>query len=329
MRRLLPLLALGVACQEPFDVQRKDLGPFRIAAVGVRDGVAQAAIWSGEGAFHLQAPVLEWSLDGQPIGTGWQVEVPGTGALALEVTAPDGQVHHATVSASEPPPPFLVARAAVDLGQDLSLEARRAAAEVPVDATAPEGQAMRLTLSFPQDSDSGDSGSGDSGSGDATSEALTLRWMSAGGQGTLLEVQTLAADLLAEEVVFDDGEVASRTDSGPGIYTQLALVLDGQGGNRWSWVDAAVGVEGALLHHEDRLLALDADPSTGLLAVTLQATDDLWGLAPTDPVAVSDLAEQQALSCAPADQPFRLAWVVEGRCTRDELQDARVVLEVR
>ena len=51
-------------CAEPFEVRRQELSGFRIAAVGVVDGKASAAIWSGEGLGHAEAPILEWSMDG-------------------------------------------------------------------------------------------------------------------------------------------------------------------------------------------------------------------------------------------------------------------------
>lgn len=253
------------------------------------------------------------------MGEGWEVEVGEASAVALDVAAADGQHLAATLSVSEGPAPFTVSRHSVDIGDDLSLDARRAATATEVDTAAASGQAQRLALSWPDDT----------WPDDTDTTALSTRWMSAGGQGTLLEVEAFAADVLAEEVVFEDGEVLSREDSGPGIYTQLALVIDGRGGNRWSWVDAAIGVEDLLIHHEDRLLSLDVDTSTGLVAVTLEQTDDLWGIAPADPLAVSDLAEQDALPCAPVDQPFRLAWIVEGRCSRPDVVGSRVVLEVR
>lgn len=312
-RRLLPLALLITACQEPFAVQRKDLGPFRIAALGVEDGRARAAIWSGLGAWHEARPRLEWSLDGAPLGEGFEVEVPGGGELGLRATSAEGEVRQARLSVGTPPPAFEVERLAVTLGEDLSLEARREAATSPVETSAPADAAMRLALRLEE----------------AAETDLALRWMSAGGRGTLLEVEALAADVLAEEVVFEDGAVASREESGPGIYTQLALLQDGRGGNRWAWIDAAIGVEEPLLHHEHRLLALDAATHTGLLAVTLEAREDPWGLAPVDPEPVTDLSAQEALDCAPAGEPFRLAWVVEGRCARPEVLGARVVLEVR
>ena len=47
----LLLAGLLPGCAEPFAVNRHDLGPFRIAALGVVDGQASAAIWSGQ-PFH-------------------------------------------------------------------------------------------------------------------------------------------------------------------------------------------------------------------------------------------------------------------------------------
>lgn len=309
----LGLLLLGAACQEPFDVRRKDLGPFRIAAVGTEQGVARAAIWSGVGAYHDDAPLLSWSQDGVALGEGHDVAVPGTGLLQLSVTAPDGSVHQAQVSVAEPPPAPAVAREAVSLGADLSLDARRAASGSPVEGSVASGEAVRLRLSWEEGVDS---------------SAWSTRWMSAMGEGSLLELETFAADVIADEVELEEDEVISREAGEDGITTHLALVIDGAGGNRWTWLDAAIGVDQPLVRHEGRLLALGEEAAPGLVAVRMESSDDLWGLQPVFLEAVSDLDSQDPLPCAPADQPFRLAWLVEGRCTRGEVAGARVVLEL-
>lgn len=338
LRPILPLALLLLAgCQQPFDVTRKDLGPARIAAVGAVDDVLQAAIWSGQGAWHDQAPDLSWAVADTPqtdttqandewtlLGTGWQVPAPPAGStVQCSVIDADGATLVAQFTVASAPPVFTLTRQAVDLGTDLgtdlSLDARRAAPTIPIDASVAADQAQRLSLSWPTKPDTA---------------ALTTRWMSAAGLGTLLELDTFSADFLAEDIVFDDSVsdnslIESRSSTGPGVYTQLALVMDGAGANRWSWIDAAVGVDTTLIHHEDRLLALDVDTSTGLVAVTLQSSDDLWGVLPTDPAAVTDLSDQDPLPCAAKGQPFRLAWIVEGRCARPDVLGARVVLAVQ
>ena len=102
--RALPLILGLAACQEPFSVNRRELGPFRIAAVGVVDGVASAALWSGLGLYHDERPSLTWTLDGAPLGEGFDVAVPAEGGqLGLTVTAPDGRVYVAEVTARAAP----------------------------------------------------------------------------------------------------------------------------------------------------------------------------------------------------------------------------------
>lgn len=317
MPPLLPALAL-LACQEPFDVSRKDLGPFRVAALGVQDGLAQAAIWSGEGLFHSAAPALAWTLDGEALGEGWDVEVPGAGVLGLTVTAPDGSEHQAQLPVTErsltdtPPRPELT-REAVTLGDDLRLDTRQGLEATALSTSAPEGDAVRLTL--------------------GASEGTTLRWMTAAGLGTLLELDAQRADVLAEELAWDDDAVLVQRDPlGPGLYPQLALLLDGAGGNTWLWADAAIGVDSPLLRHEGRLLPADDDlgGAAGWVSAVLVAEDTLQGFRLEQVAAVpeGDLTAMDPLPCAPADQPFRLAWAAEGRCARPDLDGASVVLEV-
>lgn len=67
------LAVLLSACAPPFDHTRKDLDDFRL--LGVRWGeTPEAAVWSGEGAFHRQAPTLEWSIDAAAGTAGVRVE---------------------------------------------------------------------------------------------------------------------------------------------------------------------------------------------------------------------------------------------------------------
>lgn len=303
MRRSTFLLL--TACQGPFDEDRHDLSGFRIAAIGVEDGAAKAAVWSGVGPWHEATPSLAWSLNDQPLGEGFDVPVNGEGELTLIATSPDGEVRTARVDVRPSGGAPTVQRQAVVLDQALTLEARQGVTGVDVETTVSSGEAARLLL-------------------DGVQEAESARWMSAGG--TVLELELDAADFLAEDIVFDDGELVSRDPSGNGLYPLLALLIDGAGGNRWLWVDAAVGVEDVLLRHEGRLVRADAVVEAGLVAATL-IEDSSGGVALSDVVSVSDTEQQDDLPCLPS-APISLSWIAEGRCARPDVLGARVVLEV-
>ena len=313
----LAAVAAASACQEPFDADRHDLRGLRIAALGVEDGVASAAVWSGLGPWHEQAPTLAWTLDGAVLGEGPSVSLPAGTAdgstLALLVTDADGVQRSAQLTVRDLVglDDLSVARAAVEVGADLSLEARRALESTPVELAVAEGQGVRLTLS-------------------GLREAEQARWMSAAG--TVLELERDAADFLAEDILLDDGEVVQRLPLSAGLYPGLALVLDGTGGNRWLWTDAAVGEAGTaagLVRHRGRLLPADATATAaGLIAATLEA-DDTTGVSLSGVEVVADTAQQEALPCMPAGADrFEVAWIAEGRCPRPEVLGARVVLEV-
>ena len=128
-----------------------------------------------------------------------------------------------------------------------------------------------------------------------------------------------------------------------GISPVLALVYDGEGANRWIWFDAAIGIDTPLIRHEGRLLALtqadgaevaSAAQQSGWLVATLSRSDDAIGVALSEATALPatdegpDLSLQSTLSCAPSDTPFRMAWLAEGRCIRDDVDGATVILEV-
>lgn len=303
---LLPICLLA-GCAPTF-AERQDLLGFRIAAVGAVDGEARAAIWSGD-LFHTAATTLEWTADGTSIGEGWGVVVPDDASeLALVATAPDGTVREAVVSVGAAPPPLTVTRAAVDIGADVSIAARSGLAAEPVDGAVPDGAAVRLVVADAAD--------------------RQQRWMVASGEGTLLELDAVTADVLNEELTFDDGEVEARRALDAGTRHVLVLSLDGAGGNRWRWVDAVFGAAGPLIAHGGWLLPFEADASTGLVAVTLDDVTAAGVGTWSDPVAVSDLSAHEAPACAPADAPFELDWLVDGRCLVEDVDGRRLVLEV-
>lgn len=310
---ILPALAALSACAPPFDVARKDLGPFRIAAMGVHEGVAHAAVWSGQGMAHAQAPSLAWSLDGEPLGEGSDLALPEDAVdgalLELVATSATGEQAQALLTLLDSTQDLQVQRAAIEVGEDLSLTTRR---ELPPLETqhAADGQAVRVSLENARGS---------------------LRWMSASGLGTVLELSETQADVLADEVVFENEEgawvVAERELGEPGIYHQLVLDLDPELGNRWAWVDVAVGVDEPLIEHFGRLIPGEVTSDAGLMQVTLRAVSGDLELEALSPV--EDLSTQDTLDCAPADQAFRLDWVAEGRCGLDALDGATVVLEIQ
>lgn len=305
----LTALAL-VGCAEPFDETRQDLVSFRIAAVGVVDGVAAAVVWDGQDMFHADPVALSWTLDGVAIGEGWGVPVSGYGELGLTATSHNGEERQAVVTVSQTLSGGLsVGRESVDLGGSLDLDARREVTGTAIEGVAPAGSAVRLTVG-------------------GRAEDERLRWMVGGGVGTLLELDDDRSDLLREELTWEDGVVTGRDALGEGFVHALVLSLDETGGNRWLWADAVVAEGGILLRHEGRLVPGEGDVPPGLAAVTLEYVDTSYGVILGDPVPVDDLADYQPPACAAAGVPFRLAWLPEGRCVSQETQGARVVVEV-
>lgn len=302
------------ACAPTFPVARERLGPLRIAGVAAPDGVLRAAVWSGEGPFHAEAPTLRWWVDGAPAGTGWEVPAPDEGAeVRLEVRTAAGEVREAVWVAAASPPAFSLTRAAVSPGADLSLAARRGWEATPVADGAGADAALRLGADFTEET------------------GARVFWRIEDGGGSILALDERQADVLAEEVVFDDGEVVSRAAlERPLAPLVQALGLGASGGSRWVWAHAPFAdgeVAGLARVGELRLPFAAAAP--GLWAVTLSGVSAAGVGSFDDPVAVPNLDAQDALGCAPAGQPFDPVWAIEGRCGADELDGRRVVLEVR
>jgi len=305
------ILLLAMACQAPFEESRHDLDSFRILGMGVHEGIAVAAIWSGSGPWHDRSPQLEWSLDGTFLGSGFDVSVPTqAGVLSVEAIAADGSVRVGQVDSNDlSPTKMTVSRSEISLGDDLSIESRRELNAVAVEDSVGADSALRMVI--------------------GTDTQGQLRWMSAGG--TVLELEHDTADFVAEEIVFDDGDVIERSKAGSGIYTVFVLSVDGAGHNQWLWVDAAMDYEGPLIRHHGRLLPADVSvhPESGLIQATL-VVDESGGITLVDVVAVAETeaAVLIEMPCVPSGSfLFEMSWISQGRCLISDVEGARVVME--
>ena len=311
---LLPIVSLG--CRPVFSVYPDELSQFRIMSIGLEDNsafpcpVASAVIWSGDGEFHSQAVSLDWSLDGEPLGQGWDQQVCGGDLLSLTVTSPSGESLEGFVSVGDGALPIFPTREAVVV-EDTSIEERRSLTGSPVSAGVQVGEASRTHLASFQGSD-------------------RVRWMSPVDSGEVLELDVASADILGDTLTLEDGEVVDRASLGVAITSHFVVAVDGLGGNHWGWVDSSFGLDDSVLfRHEGRLIDVSGedslDMSVGMLAFTLNFSDGV--VEYTDFESVSDLAEQ-TVTCGVESQPFRLEWINSGRCTTADLDTERVVIEI-
>jgi hypothetical protein len=286
-------------------VERHRLGPARIAAMGLSEGKARAAIWAGQ-PWHDLGWQLQWNLDGEPLGEGWEVEVPAEGGLlALRAEREDGLILEGEQSASTPPVGAAIGQWRVDLDGDYGLAQRRQAPLV--DMGQPEaGESARLVL--------------------FGWEELELRWMVEEEAGTLLELNHRSADLLPERVLLKDGRVEQSEPVSPGLYHGLVLGIDGAGGNGWLWWDSAYDLDRSWCASGGRLLDMECNAGDGLYALSLEVEEGELRLEGAE--AVTDLSAYSPPACAAAGQPFSLDWLAEGRCTLAEVEGQRMVIEV-
>ncbi len=317
--RLLLFASLALAgCNPEFDVHRRVLGPYRVAGVGVEKHLGEdcpravAAVWSGKGPYHDEALDLTWTLEGDPLGEGQGVEVCGVGELELEATAPGGTLHRARVEVSVPAFSWSPVREVLGVPEDVSTAAREELASEGASDAASTDQMVRVTL-------------------EGLPDTHEVRWMTPADGGHALALPGGRADLLALSLELDDGrvEASSPVVDCPGcILGHLALAIDGTGNNAWGWVEAAYGVETPLLRHEGWLLEADLGEEARYAAATLVSDDASPRGFHLESVEALEEAESSLMQieCGVVGVPFSLDWLVEGRCTRSQVDGQRVVL---
>ena len=94
---IVSICTLVTGCAEPFEIDRHTMGDFRILSARVTNGVADAVIWSGEGAYHTNSPQLRWYHSGELLGEGFGISLPEKNDYQLEVESSDGTVLYAEV----------------------------------------------------------------------------------------------------------------------------------------------------------------------------------------------------------------------------------------
>lgn len=330
----MTLALLLLACQAPFGADRHDLVGFRVAAVAASPAggppgaevTARVAIVV-DGRPWSDVPVgLAWRwLSADEDAATWSVadaaatgprptlvRPDGADRLGLVATAPDGSEARAYLALPETAPaqPPL---AGVLL--DVSSDGGRVAA----DAVAP-GEVARAYATYT----------------DVPDPLPVARWMATAG--TFRERDASTADWYAADVRFDDDTATWGEPAAEGPVTFVVLATDGAGFTDCVARDVFVGdVPAGLFTAGGRFLPGDA-AATGLVRATLLADDaSPTGLRVEDAVAVeasalpdADPYGTAALPCTVAvDGPFDPGWLLDQRCTREQVAGATVVLEAR
>lgn len=308
------LLLLLLACQDPFPEDRHDLAGFRIAAVQAQAtdaGLAlRAFVYSGHGMWHPAPPDVTWTAGGVT-ASGPSASLAVSPPVTIEVVATDGaSSESATYTLDAAPAPPVVeswARGTVDLTIDdiVTPIANRAAVPAGADTPVAPGGALRFSLGV-READT------------------TTHWMAT--DGDFAELDAASTDWFAATAIVDNNEIDSSSAIDAGVRSVVALTLDGQGGNSWITLDAPVGILGSRLLVRGRVFPVDAEPGSGLWAVTPVATEDDAGVALTDVALVDDASTGEAVCGQPAASPFDFDAVAEGWCARDDLVGARLVV---
>lgn len=316
-RKILCVIAIfaGTACSEPFEVDRHDLIAPRILGVRLIDGVFDVQVWNGVSVYHQRTPSVEWfGANGGVVCTG--VRCSGVDNVVNEVryTDDDGGVHTATFALQDSILELAPTWQSLPDTMSLALN-RRLRTEGIVVETGLGTDAMRISMQV---------------SGMELSDTSKMRWMSAGGVGTFLELSALETDFFRADILMDRDEVLENTPLDVEQATIFGLHVDGEGHNQWAWMDVWY-VERPLLPHANRWLPVSEVPSEwvrgDVVAATLNWNDDQQAWEMTD---LEVTTERPALpACADLGDVETFDWsLLElGICTIGDVDGIRVALE--
>jgi hypothetical protein len=304
----LSLSMLGISCAEPFQEDRHDLTHFRIAGMRQSENTVSSAVWSGA-LCHDELPVYEWRINEEDYTSETVLLPPSVDGLAELLVSSSFEDRSGVLTLGREVEAFKVQRFSISIGEDLSLAERLSLEESPLVGHPKSGDAIRLRASV--------------------EESVDVRWMTAFGNGTLLEVDAHTVDFIPDEIVFEDNEVIEQIQSTAERFTILALAIDGFGGNQWEWIDIWPDSLTSVWHDGWAIeLGAISPEGQGYLSAELQMDPNGEGFLFNDLYWSDDLSVQTH-SCVTTEQPFSLDWVVEGRCSCTDIIGKRVAVEVQ
>lgn len=310
---LLVLLAT-FGCSEPFSVDRHDLIGPRIMGVRFVDGEYDVQIWNGVGSYHEQTPTVEWlSASNEVLCT--DVRCSATEILPDTVRYVDleGNVHEAVFELQETQVSLTPQWSSLPADSSLELAAREAADAIPFEAGLGT-TAVRIAMSVHSDEEIGVS---------------KMRWMTAGGVGTFLELTATTTDFFLADIIMDRDELIENIPLDNSHASLFGLHIDGIGHNQWTWMDVwyddrpRLPVSNRWIEMEETLDWTDGD----IIAATMSwdATKQDWVLVnPEVTTVLLPLPE----CVVPGTMGFDWSLLELGMCTISELDGFRISLEM-
>lgn len=298
------IFCFGFACAEPFQTDRHYLDSFRIIEASVHNGVADAVIWSGEGAFHRTSPQLQWLVDGEVVGEGYGADVPLAERYELEVLSPAGNLYFADVisgvALSEPEITRFVW--SEQENQEYSIE-ERSSASLDERAMVNRNDVIRLQT-------------------DEQSVMLRHRWSADGG--TILELSASSTDLFFDTLHFEEGALTHREEGKKDRVHVFLLTIDNNGGTSTKWIDVDFsGIEPVL--YNQMILPLSESLLSGIVQLDVRMTDE--GYLFENPTSLEEVPQEPSHECM-SGAIFDMNWIRQGRCSLTELDGLSIILEV-
>lgn len=298
------IFCLGFSCAEPFRTDRHHLDAFRILEASVHEGVADAVIWSGEGAFHTVSPQLQWLVNGEVVAQGFGAAVPPAEDYELEVLAPSGDLYFADVASGDLLPQFEISRFvwneqadqeyAIEHRSDVSLEEK---------TVAEHNDVVRLKTGLEDN-------------------AFRHRWSADGG--TILELSSSSTDVFFDTLRFEEDELILREEGQKDRIHVFLLTIDERGGTATQWVDVDFSGEDIPIYHQ-MMLPISEPLESGLVQLDVLKTEDGYRLE--NPTVLDSPPQEPSHICMPR-AIFDIRWIRQGRCSLRSLDGLSIVLEV-
>ena len=309
-------LCPAIACSDPFTVDRHDLVAPRIVSVRLVNNVYEVQVWNGVSIYHEVSPTVEWFDDsGEVVCTGVRCVPSETVPRTVRYTDTDGQIHDAMFDLQQVD--WTLTPVWSSLPEDMGLELD---SRVQTDGTLVEtglgSPAMRVSMTIEDSNPDG-------------MDTSKMRWMTAGGSGTFLELSALEADFFRADIIMDRDELIANVPQNHVHASVLGLHVDGAGHNQWTWMD--VWYESTLLiSHQNRWIAISELPDGWTSGEVLSATLS-W-----DPVALDWLLKDPEVTTEIPNSPectgstgipFEWSALELGLCTIDDVDGVRIALE--